>query len=1040
MTWVTVVAEKGTREFHLSPRPLGRGGFGTVFRATDRLGAEFALKLIERAEDQARAAQQHREFQREASVLQQLRHPNIVRYVLHGDVAQAPIGDHRGALALVMEYVDGETLRDLIGPGGVGQDQALRYVTQLCRGLNEIHTARPPLVHRDIKPGNLVIGERDEVLRIVDFGLGRDLRTPIKAASAAAGTPMYMSPEQLSGGAIDPRTDLYAAGLVAYELVTGVVPMCDAVGYPDRRARAAGWMAENSGLPASLTRFFIQALAADPARRFQSAEALMRAFESSVKSSPSARPGPAVTPQGRGGDRIPILQGRRWEDYRDDCIAALAREAEAVKADLRARGADQPVEVRDGRREDRAPDWSVYAVQSPKDLIVAEDTPLIALINGERVRGRVLGCDPDQGTMRLALDQDQGPEFVRAMVQFDATFILERLRERLEVGDEHQNTALALALTRNAGRVDDASPASVVGSANLNEKQRDAVRRAIGSTVSYVWGPPGTGKTRTVGHVIASLLAQPGRVAALAPTNVATDTLLLAAAGVPAETMREAIATGLVVRLGESSPEIRRQRLHLDWAFECTARESKSQLVEAIDQLWAEAGSLRRKGRPGGKESPAGEPLLRARFQILQREIAQAQQHGGEKETPHHQGVMTLAQRLAAMKPAVDELEAAALLRATLIVTTLSKFHLDVRLHGQKFDSVIVDEVSMALYPALIYAACQGRRRITVAGDFKQLAPVVISDDPHVRRWLGHDIFELAGVDDEEGEIPARPLLAIQYRMHPEISGVVSSLFYAGRLTDSADVLKRHPTYRGADGPVDRSALALLDTTGPDTRSEKTQANSRVNTRHATVVAEVVAKAVSAGTRNIAVITPYVAQARLIRDAIHRHGPSLLGGTRISTVHRFQGQEADLVIFDSVDAPDIPVGFLNKPDSSRIVNVAISRARDRLLVVAHAEFLGRQLSHRMQLRRLLADIRNRGSEFPLALDGTASLDRWLQHPEPGKLYLVLANEWVRWHGQEALVVAVHDNRVRVLHDGREVEVPMEKVEAVFRNGRWVPIV
>lgn len=378
-------------------------------------------------------------------MLQQLRHPNIVRYVLHGEVLQSPIGDHKGALALVMEYVDGATLRDLIGPGGVGQDQAVGYVAQLCRGLNEIHTASPPLVHRDIKPGNLVVGERDEVLRIVDFGLGRDLRSPIQAPSAAAGTPMYMSPEQLAGGEIDSRSDLYAASLVAYELLTGMVPMCDAVGYPDRRARAAGWKEADNSLPASLIRFFIQALAAEPARRFQSAEALMRAFESSVKSNPSARPGPEVAPQARRGDRIPILQGRRWEDYRDGCIAAIAREVETVKADLRTRGgADQPVEVRDGRREDRAPDWSLYTAKSPKDLAIAEDTPLIAVINGQRVRGRVLGCDPDQGTMRLALDQDQGPEFARAMVQFDATFILERLRERLEVGEEHQNTALAL--------------------------------------------------------------------------------------------------------------------------------------------------------------------------------------------------------------------------------------------------------------------------------------------------------------------------------------------------------------------------------------------------------------------------------------------------------------------------------------------------------------------------------------------------------------------------------------------------------------------
>jgi serine/threonine-protein kinase len=211
-----------------------------------------------------------------------------------------------------MEYVEGATLRDLIGPGGVGQEQALEHVTQLCRGLHEIHFAKPPLVHRDIKPGNLVVGERDGVLRIVDFGLGRDLGKPIQAASAAVGTPTYMSPEQLAGGTIDPRTDLYAASLVAYELLTGVVPMCDSVGNPDELARAKGWRVGDEGLTGSLATFFTQGLAAAPSLRFQSAEALMRAFESSIVSFQSSRPTPDV---GRSTVRL----SAKWMPSRRTC-------------------------------------------------------------------------------------------------------------------------------------------------------------------------------------------------------------------------------------------------------------------------------------------------------------------------------------------------------------------------------------------------------------------------------------------------------------------------------------------------------------------------------------------------------------------------------------------------------------------------------------------------------------------------------------------------------------------------------------------------
>ncbi len=1035
MTLVRIVSSEGDRELELAPRPLGRGGFGTVFRATDRLGAEFALKLVPLADDPAVAAQQREAFARETAALQRVRHPNVVRYMLHGEAPDLAAGGGRGALALVMEYVEGAPLRDRIGPGGLPAREALEYVRQLCRGLDGIHGARPPLVHRDIKPDNLVIGARDGVLRIVDFGLGRDITARLSAESGRAGTPAYMAPEQMLGAPIDARTDLYAASLVAHELLTGTVPMCQPGGMPDVRARAAGWVPGRQGTPCEFEEFFARGLAPAPHLRFPTAEALMRAFEACVGRLPAGARGLGGSSL-RSPPREPIIRGARWEDYRDGSIAAIDREIQAVRMDLRSRGADGPVEARKGLREDRAPDWSTYVVRVPEDLLIAEDTPVRATVDGHTVRGHVVGCDPDEGEMRLALYEDVGPEFGRALLAFDATFILERLRERLESSAGQGNTALAVGLTRNTGRVGDAPLAAVVAAEALNEGQRAAVRRALGSTVTYVWGPPGTGKTRTVGHLLASLMADSGRAAALAPTNVAVDTLLLAAVAVRAQAVLEAIEAGKVVRLGETSAELRRERLHLDWAFECTARESFLQVVARLEDLWREYLEVfgRRRGRP------AAEPdlLLRGRFLRVRREVARAREQA-ERHPAVADELTGLAGRVASVGPQVEAVEAAALARATLVATTLSKFHLDSRLEAQVFPSVIVDEVSMALYPALLYAATRAGERIVVAGDFHQLAPVVISKEPVAQRWLRHDIFELAGVNDDTQEVPARPLLNLQYRMHPEISAVVSRLFYSGRLGDADDVLERYRERR-ARGRPDPTALGLLDTTDPATKSEKLAGGSRTNPVHAKLVADAVAAAVAGGARAMAVVTPYVGQARLIRDAVRRRGVALLEACRISTVHRFQGQEASLVIFDTVDAPDVPVGFLNErsnPDSLRIINVAASRAQRRLLVVAHAEFLGQQLSPRSRLIRLLAELRLRGREFSLAASGMAELRQWLTAAGPASAEPVEPNEWVRWRGHEAVVVSVSNGRVRIWSEGTEVEVPLGEIEAVHREGKWL---
>jgi eukaryotic-like serine/threonine-protein kinase len=188
---------------------LGRGGMGEVYRADDlKLGQPVALKFLPEAMagDQARLTR----FHSEVRISRQVAHPNVCRVY--------DIGEVDGQHYLTMEFVDGEDLASLLRRiGRLPQDKAIEIARQLCAGLAAAHDRG--VLHRDLKPANVMIDGRGRV-RITDFGLA-GAAGEIRGAEARAGTPAYMSPEQLAGGEVTVQSDLYALGLVLYETFTG---------------------------------------------------------------------------------------------------------------------------------------------------------------------------------------------------------------------------------------------------------------------------------------------------------------------------------------------------------------------------------------------------------------------------------------------------------------------------------------------------------------------------------------------------------------------------------------------------------------------------------------------------------------------------------------------------------------------------------------------------------------------------------------------------------------------------------------------------
>ncbi|KAA9166732.1 Stk1 family PASTA domain-containing Ser/Thr kinase [Amycolatopsis acidicola] len=250
---------------------LGYGGMSEVHHGTDvRLGREVAVKIL-RA-DLARDPQFQERFRREAQNAAALNHPAIVAVYDTGE-AQTEYGP---LPYIVMEYVSGRTLRDIVKTEGpMSQKRAMEVMADVCAALDFSH--RHGIVHRDVKPANVMITNHGAV-KVMDFGIARamhDGQAAMTQTAAVIGTAQYLSPEQARGEGVDARSDVYAAGCVLYELITGEPPFTGdspvAVAYQHVREDPKAPSTVNPAVSPELDAIVLKALSKGPANRYQSA-------------------------------------------------------------------------------------------------------------------------------------------------------------------------------------------------------------------------------------------------------------------------------------------------------------------------------------------------------------------------------------------------------------------------------------------------------------------------------------------------------------------------------------------------------------------------------------------------------------------------------------------------------------------------------------------------------------------------------------------------------------------------------------------------
>jgi len=296
--------------------------------------------------------------------------------------------------------------------------------------------------------------------------------------------------------------------------------------------------------------------------------------------------------------------------------------------------------------------------------------------------------------------------------------------------------------------------------------------------------------------------------------------------------------------------------------------------------------------------------------------------------------------RIAEINQHLDEIQKKILSEARLIATTLTKTFTAKQFPDAPFDTLIVDEASMAPLPHLYWAASRCRGYVTIVGDFLQLPPICISEENMAQKWLGRSLFDVLGIDQVKKALgdDRVTLLDTQYRMAPQISEIPNRFFYQNALKDDPSACNRI-----IDDGVSKSPLVLIETGTMNPWCSRISTGGRFNLYSALLCCTLAKKILpKAPEGKIGIITPYAAQARLINKILKDWG--MLDHIRTSTVHRFQGGEESIIIFDTVEGSGTRVAPMlddKKPDSDAklLLNVAITRAMYRFYLVAHTKHL-----------------------------------------------------------------------------------------------------
>jgi len=558
----------------------------------------------------------------------------------------------------------------------------------------------------------------------------------------------------------------------------------------------------------------------------------------------------------------------------------------------------------------------------------------------------------EDGKVTLRFPESAGTEIDELHVEWENDFILKRTLTELEkIIDEDEPILKRLERVFNPEPSGSSRDIEIAEDGHRNSAQKDAIQKAMQQKTLYIWGPPGTGKTATLGYIIANYLKQGKSVLFASNTNRAVDVGLMSALQA-LETVGASIKPEKLTRYGEialNSPEL--EPYVFDAQMEKVSERKKAEAGEWISLLQRREDMLRgvEKRLRNGKQATNNQEL---ELKLIDQKIEDA---GGRDE----------------LEEKIEDLnyvnERSHLRKKQLVATTLAKVCTSDLFFDLDFDAVVIDEGSMANLPYLMVLASHMKWHMVVVGDPMQLPPIALTTDRTARAFLEKDIFttvsgaekseDLFAWHDANQEFTA--FFDTQYRLEASLADVISTVFYEGRLKTVAldETENMAPTGR---------AFHLVDTSkyGPYLEQKSGERGFKpVNLVHQEVVERLVKNMGGRGIRmeEVGIIVPFRSAVYDLRNRLYDAG---VRGVEVGTIHTFQGREKDYIIFDTVMSGEKQRGKLrhysvrpldeekNGMSVPRLLNVAFSRSKKELVVIAdmgHVDhvygnkFLGRLL-------------------------------------------------------------------------------------------------
>jgi len=514
-------------------------------------------------------------------------------------------------------------------------------------------------------------------------------------------------------------------------------------------------------------------------------------------------------------------------------------------------------------------------------------------VNGEYFSCK--GLDYDIATATLSVSSDKElicGDNLYGQITLDTSFILEAVAERVKRMEYTDYSGLPIDkfLEYTTDELSDIEVDENLISSfkeNLDDSQKDAFDATMNHDITFIWGPPGTGKSFTLAYIIRALFALSDNTVVCCISNVAVDQLLNKVVDILDMEGFEPNC-GNFYRAGYTTDH---RLIETNYLFpEDDVTLNLRAKISSINLKLKELQSLSTRDKRQVEE-------LRLKNERLDLR---------EKLKTHTDFLIDSSK---------------------VVFTTIAGFILNRRLCDRNFDNLIVDEASMLSMPYLFAIAQKIFKRIILVGDPQQLGPISITPN----NWLKENVFDYSEV--LEGDHPALKQLLNQRRSHPSIVKLTNDVFYLGKLISKQD---KHPAWV-ENGPFAGKVVVSVNPQDDDNQV-KYVGTTRRNFGTKAAVMDILKEYSSQHNRSfsIGIITPYRAQVKMYMAAIRDmyDGSGFWEKIKVGTIHTFQGSECDLIILDIVEKSPVAVSRLfDRSDGERLVNVALSRARNKLIVV-----------------------------------------------------------------------------------------------------------